>query len=94
MITTLTSQRNLSGDGLAQRVAQRQCYAVATADSELKQIIWKIPGVPIMHIARHKYSTQRMPGDHGAPQFLSLQGEVSWLAFDRLYLFASSLDML
>lgn len=39
MITTLTSQRNLSGDGLAQRVAQRQCYAVATADSELKQII-------------------------------------------------------
>ncbi len=34
---------------------------VATCDRDLKRRIRKIPGVPIMYVAQHKYAIERMP---------------------------------
>ena len=56
-------------DCLVQRVTQHKCYIVATVDWDLKQRIRKIPGVPIMYISNHRYNTERLPDDYGAPRF-------------------------
>lgn len=53
-------------DCLVQRVTQHKCYIVATCDKDLKRRIRKIPGVPIMYIAAHKFSIERMPDAFGA----------------------------
>lgn len=42
-------------DCLVDRVKQNRCYIVATNDKDLRRRIRKIPGVPIMFIAGHKY---------------------------------------
>jgi len=55
-------------DCLVQRVTQHKCYIVATCDKDLKRRIRKIPGVPIMYIAKHQYSIERMPDAFGAPK--------------------------
>ncbi|KAF6214532.1 hypothetical protein GE061_009275 [Apolygus lucorum] len=55
-------------DCLVQRVQQHKCYIVATNDKDLKRRIRKIPGVPIMYIAHHRYSIERMPDAYGAPR--------------------------
>ncbi|OXA59025.1 rRNA-processing protein FCF1 homolog [Folsomia candida] len=55
-------------DCLVQRVTQHKCYIVATCDKDLKRRIRKIPGVPIMYIAQHKFSIERMPDAYGAPR--------------------------
>jgi len=55
-------------DCLVQRVTQHKCYIVATCDKDLKRRIRKIPGVPIMFIAQHKFSIERMPDAYGAPR--------------------------
>jgi len=55
-------------DCLVQRVTQHKCYIVATCDKDLKRRIRKIPGVPIMYIAKHQYSIERMPDAYGAPK--------------------------
>ena len=47
--------------GLRQRVQQHRCYVVATNDKDLKRRIRKIPGVPIMFVANHRYQVERMP---------------------------------
>uniref|UniRef100_A0A8C1F5U7 rRNA-processing protein FCF1 homolog n=1 Tax=Cyprinus carpio carpio TaxID=630221 RepID=A0A8C1F5U7_CYPCA len=44
-------------DCLVQRVMQHKCYIVATVDRDLKRRIRKIPGVPIMYISNHRYSS-------------------------------------
>uniref|UniRef100_A0A671T0E5 rRNA-processing protein FCF1 homolog n=1 Tax=Sinocyclocheilus anshuiensis TaxID=1608454 RepID=A0A671T0E5_9TELE len=44
-------------DCLVQRVTQHKCYIVATVDRDLKRRIRKIPGVPIMYISNHRYSS-------------------------------------
>jgi hypothetical protein len=42
---------------------------VATCDRELKRRIRKIPGVPIMYVANHKYAIERLPDAvAGAPK--------------------------
>jgi hypothetical protein len=45
----------------AHTVYQFKCYIVATCDRELKRRIRKIPGVPIMYVANHKYAIERLP---------------------------------
>lgn len=55
-------------DCLVRRVTEHKCYIVATCDKDLKRRIRKIPGVPIMYIAEHKYSIERMPDAYGAPK--------------------------
>ena len=50
------------------RVTQHKCYIVATCDKDLKRRIRKIPGVPIMYLAQHRYSIERMPDAYGAPK--------------------------
>lgn len=48
-------------DCICQRVQQHRCYVVATNDKDLKRRIRKIPGVPIMFVANHRYQVERMP---------------------------------
>ena len=40
---------------------QQRVYLVATNDRDLKRRVRKIPGVPIMSVARGKYVIERMP---------------------------------
>ena len=53
-------------DCLVQRVTTNNCYIVGTCDRELRRRIRKVPGVPLMHIVKRKYSIERLP-DQGAP---------------------------
>ncbi|KAK6636198.1 rRNA-processing protein fcf1 [Polyplax serrata] len=55
-------------DCIVQRVTQHKCFIVATCDKDLKRRIRKIPGVPIMYIAKHQYTIERMPDAFGAPR--------------------------
>lgn len=57
-------------DCLTNRVMQHKCYIVATNDKDLKNRIRKIPGVPIMYVAQHKYAIERMPDAFGDPNSL------------------------
>lgn len=52
-------------DCLIERIKQHKCYIVATNDKDLKNRIRKIPGVPIMYVASHKYLIERMPDAYG-----------------------------
>ena len=58
---------NVSGIGvyaddcLVDRVMKHKVYIVATSDRDLKRRIRKIPGVPIMSVARGKYVIERLP---------------------------------
>lgn len=49
-------------DCIVDRVARHKIYIVATNDRDLKRRIRKIPGVPIMSVARGKYVIERLPG--------------------------------
>ncbi|GFR76814.1 rRNA-processing protein FCF1-like protein [Elysia marginata] len=55
-------------DCIVKRVTESKCYIVATNDKDLKKRIRKIPGVPIMYIAQHRYSIERLPDAYGAPK--------------------------
>ncbi|KAI9028523.1 Fcf1-domain-containing protein [Hyaloraphidium curvatum] len=48
-------------DCLVNRVTQHKCYIVATCDKDLKRRIRKLPGIPIMTIAGHRYAIERLP---------------------------------
>ena len=48
-------------DCLVDRVMKHRIYLVATNDRELKRRIRKIPGVPIVSVARGKYIVERLP---------------------------------
>lgn len=52
-------------DCISNRVTQHKCYIVATNDKDLRNRIRKIPGVPIMYVAKHKYAIERMPDAYG-----------------------------
>lgn len=52
-------------DCIVSRCMQHKCYIVATCDRDLKRRIRKIPGVPIMYIASHKYAIERLPSAVG-----------------------------
>ncbi|KAI0408164.1 Fcf1-domain-containing protein [Xylaria palmicola] len=49
-------------DCIVDRVMQHRVYIVATNDKDLVRRIRKIPGVPIMNVARGKYVIERLPG--------------------------------
>lgn len=51
-----------SDDCLVDRVQKSRIYIVGTNDKALKQRLRKIPGVPIMSVARAKYVIERLPG--------------------------------
>ena len=48
-------------DCIVERCRKHRCYVVATNDTDLKRRLRKIPGVPIMYVANHKYSVERLP---------------------------------
>jgi U3 small nucleolar RNA-associated protein 24 len=48
-------------DCLVDRVMKHRIYLVATNDRDLKRRIRKIPGVPIVSVARSKYVIERLP---------------------------------
>lgn len=56
-----THSGTYADDCIVERVTQHKCYIVATCDRDLRRRIRKIPGVPIMYIAQHKYTIERMP---------------------------------
>ncbi|KIW72302.1 hypothetical protein PV04_00506 [Phialophora macrospora] len=48
-------------DCIVDRVMRHKIYIVATNDRDLKRRIRKVPGVPIMSVARGKYVIERLP---------------------------------
>ncbi|KAI0157472.1 Fcf1-domain-containing protein [Xylariaceae sp. FL1272] len=52
-------------DCIVDRCMKHRIYIVATNDKDLVRRVRKIPGVPIMNVARGKYVIERLPG---APQ--------------------------
>ena len=50
-------------DCLVDRVKQHRCYLVGTNDKDLKRRLRKIPGVPLISVANHKYQVERVSED-------------------------------
>jgi len=48
-------------DCIVDRVVKHRIYIVATNDRELKRRIRKIPGIPILSVAKGKYVIERLP---------------------------------
>mmetsp|Transcript_95063 Transcript_95063/g.188326 ORF Transcript_95063/g.188326 Transcript_95063/m.188326 type:complete len:213 (-) Transcript_95063:30-668(-) len=48
-------------DCIHDRVTQHKCYIVGTNDKDLKRRIRKVPGVPIISVARGMYKIERIP---------------------------------
>ncbi|TVY16541.1 rRNA-processing protein FCF1 [Lachnellula arida] len=48
-------------DCVVDRVMKSRIYIVATNDRDLKRRVRKIPGVPIVSVARGKYAVERLP---------------------------------
>lgn len=48
-------------DCIVDRVVKHKVYVVATNDRDLKRRIRKVPGVPIMSVAKGKYVIERLP---------------------------------
>lgn len=48
-------------DCIVRRVGVHRCYIVATCDTELKQRIRKVPGVPIVYVMGYKYDVEKLP---------------------------------
>ncbi|KAG0744945.1 hypothetical protein G6F57_006707 [Rhizopus arrhizus] len=67
-----THKGTYADDCLVDRVMQHKCYMVATCDRDLKRRIRKIPGIPIMYIANHKYVIERLPEFGTNAQFVVL----------------------
>jgi U3 small nucleolar RNA-associated protein 24 len=53
-------------DCIVDRVMRHKVYIVATNDRDLKRRLRKIPGVPIMSVARGKYVIERLPEAMGS----------------------------
>lgn len=49
-------------DCIVDRIMKHRIYIVATNDKDLCRRIRKVPGVPIMQVARGKYLIERLPG--------------------------------
>ncbi|KEF51982.1 uncharacterized protein A1O9_11972 [Exophiala aquamarina CBS 119918] len=64
-------------DCIVDRIMRHKIYIVATNDKDLKRRIRKIPGVPIMSVARGKYLIERLP----APFQSGFEGLTTLLTF-------------
>lgn len=53
-------------DCIVDRVSTHPCYMVATCDKELRRRVRKVPGIPLMYIAKRRYAVERLP-DQGMP---------------------------
>ncbi|KAG5513160.1 hypothetical protein PMAC_001529 [Pneumocystis sp. 'macacae'] len=49
-------------DCILSRIMQNKSYIVATNDKNLKVLIRRIPGVPIMYVGNHKLKVERLVG--------------------------------
>ncbi|KAK3326356.1 Fcf1-domain-containing protein [Apodospora peruviana] len=49
-------------DCIVDRIQKARIYIVGTNDRDLKRRIRKVPGVPIMSVAKGKYLIERLPG--------------------------------
>ncbi|KAK1829649.1 Fcf1-domain-containing protein [Podospora conica] len=49
-------------DCIVDRIQKHRIYIVGTNDRDLKRRIRKVPGVPIMSVAKGKYLIERLPG--------------------------------
>ena len=58
---TCSHKGTYADDCLVDLVMKSKIYIVATNDRDLKRRIRKIPGVPIMSVARGKYVIERLP---------------------------------
>lgn len=63
---TCSHKGTYADDCIVNRVTEHRCYIVATCDRDLKRRLRKVPGVPIMYIAAHKFTIERMPEAFGA----------------------------
>jgi U3 small nucleolar RNA-associated protein 24 len=66
---TIPTDSEYTDDEIVNLVTSHKCYIVATCDRDLKRRIRKIPGVPIMSVAQHKYIIERMPEAYGMKEF-------------------------
>lgn len=62
----LTCENKYADDCVVKTVTSNPIYIVATCDQDLKRRLRKIPGVPIMYIAKHRYTIERLPEVFGA----------------------------
>merc|ERR1719421_735660 len=58
---TCSHKGTYADDCLCERVTQHKCFLVGTNDKDLKRRIRKIPGVPILSVARGMYKIERIP---------------------------------
>lgn len=58
---TCSHKGTYADDCLVNRVMQHKCYIVGTNDADLKRRIRKVPGIPLMSVAGHKYVIERLP---------------------------------
>lgn len=63
-----THKGTYADDCIVDRVIAHRVFVVATCDRDLRRRLRKIPGVPIMYIAQHKYTVERMPDAFMAPR--------------------------
>lgn len=62
----LSCDGKYADDCVVKTVTANPIYIVATCDQDLKRRLRKIPGVPIMYIAKHRYTIERLPEVFGA----------------------------
>lgn len=62
----LTCESKYADDCVIRTVTANPIYIVATCDQDLKRRLRKVPGVPIMYIAKHRYTIERLPEVYGA----------------------------
>jgi U3 small nucleolar RNA-associated protein 24 len=48
-------------DCIIDRITKHKIFIVATNDRDLKRRVRKVPGVPMMSVARGKYNIERLP---------------------------------
>ena len=60
---TCNHKGTYADDCLVDRVKQHRCYMVGTNDKDLKRRLRKVPGVPLISVANHKYAVERISED-------------------------------
>jgi len=61
MRLTCQHKGNYADDCIFDRIEQHKCYIVGTNDKDLKRRIRKVPGIPIMSVARGMFKIERIP---------------------------------
>jgi U3 small nucleolar RNA-associated protein 24 len=64
----IPTEGDYADDNIVKLVTDHRCYCVATADKALQRRLRKVPGVPILTIARRQITVERLPEAIGAPK--------------------------